>query len=151
MMRAALAVVVAACSPSPPSLASCADSIGGVWQDPAGRRWSILDHGERLEIYPAFADTEPPPGTLPTDELAPRMIALSRAGDALTGVVRRRSMRAGIACDAVVTARVIACRGATLELAVPEPPAPTAYEPMCAFPDVALPAPARWTWVAPLR
>jgi hypothetical protein len=150
----AVTLTLAACDRTP-SFASCADNLTGVYVDPANRRWSLLDHGPHgLEIYPAFADNDPPMGTPPDVELAPRMITLHRTGTgaatALGGVVRRRFMRGDTQCPSVVTAHGGACRGTTLELAVPEPPAPTMFTP-CAFPDVAPAPPARWTWQAPLR
>ena len=150
----ALLLLLAACDRTP-SFTSCADDLTGVYVDPANRRWSLLDHGPHgLEIYPAFADNEAPTATPPDVELAPRMITLHRTGTgaatALGGVVRRRFMHGPLICPSVVTAFGRACRGTTLELAVPEPPAPTSFDP-CTFPDVDLVPPARWTWQSPLR
>jgi hypothetical protein len=153
--RAALACALlslGACDRAP-SLASCADPLSGLYVDPAGRPWSLLDHGSHgLELYPAFADTEPPPSTPPDVELAPRTITLTRSGTdaSLTGVVRRRFMHGARTCDSVVIVRGGACRGTTLELAIPDPPAPLSFTP-CTFPDIAPATPAPWTWQAPLR
>jgi hypothetical protein len=133
-----------------PPIASCADSLAGLWQDERGRRWAVIDHGTRLEIYPGFADGDAPPGTPATVEVAPRAIDLTRVGTALTGVVRRRFMQNATACDATVLVRIDLCRGDAIELALPEPPVPSTFEP-CTFPEVARPPRSRWTWRAPLR
>jgi hypothetical protein len=145
----ATCAVLAACDRGP-TLTSCQDSLSGLWQDPQGRSWAILDQGARVEVYPSFPDNELPPGADAGLEVAPRVIDLQRAGEHLSGVVHRRFMREDKPCDSAIRIRVVACRARSIELELAEPPAPTSFAP-CAFPAVAPPTVSRWTWAAVLR
>jgi hypothetical protein len=138
-------VALAGCAAEAPAMESCASSLSGVWRDADGREWTALDSGGRVEIYPGFADVEGPPDV----EVAPRYLELARAGE-LTGAVHRRYMRGGDVCDATLPARVVACRGQTLELELGAPPMVTAFAP-CAFAPVPAPPRVTWTRVAPIK
>ncbi len=59
------ATCAAACSAAPPALESCAQPLGGVWQDGDGRQYHLLDQGPTLELYPIFP-SPPPPGASTT-------------------------------------------------------------------------------------
>jgi hypothetical protein len=132
-----------------PEIGSCRDSIGGMWRDAQGRRWAVMDHGPRVEAFPDWPDTAPPPGA-PTDlEIAPRVIDLNRVGGELSGAVHRRFMKGADGCDPSVPIRVRACRGKTLELELADPPAPTGFSP-CEIPLIAPPMPQTWTRERPL-
>jgi hypothetical protein len=133
-----------------PRIDTCTDSLSGQWRDAEGHAWGVIDQGARIEAYPTFTDTAPPPGAAPGLEIAPRVIDFQRAGAIITGVVHRRFMSVGKACDPAIPVRVVACRARTLELELGDPPAPTSFAP-CAFPPVPPPAATRWTWEAPLR
>ena len=143
-MRALVLVALAACGREP-ELASCKDSIGGMWRDAQGRRWAVMDHGPRVEAFPDWPDTAPPPGAPPDLEIAPRAIDLNRTGDQLSGAVHRRFMKGADGCDPAVPIRVRACRGKTLELELADPPAPTSFAP-CVMPNIPPPAVTTWTW-----
>lgn len=135
----------AACDRRPPPLASCADNLRGIY-DAGGRPWMILDDGAGLEAYPLFPDVPPAPGL----EVAPRMIALGRAGapDAISGHVRRRYMRGSRQCVGQAPARVTACAGDAVELVLadPEPPIawPEATEQPCTWPRLGSSRRERW-------
>jgi hypothetical protein len=117
-------LLLVACSPR--IIDTCADDLHGVWRDPAGRDWMMLDHGSALEAYPVFADAVPAaPDVVP----APRVIDLTRAGSLLEGTAHRRFARRADACDARVPIHVLACRDRELELVVAEPAAPLAFAP----------------------
>lgn len=146
---AALAIAALGCQRAP-ARQSCADSLGGVWRDPTGHRWAVLDRGTQLEVYPDFADTAPPPGTPGDVELAPRAMDATRAGPVVAGTVRRRFMRADARCEAHAPFRILVCRGDALDVEVGEPPAATGFTP-CAFAPAAAPAHATWTFAARLR
>lgn len=112
--------LASACSRTPPTIASCADSIEGVWRGPEGE-WHVLDRGGSIEAYPLFADAKP----------APRVLDLRRA-KTLTGELRRRYMQGDQACVATVPVRMLACSTQTLELTLADPSEPISYAP-CAF------------------
>jgi hypothetical protein len=145
--RALALIALAGCS-ADPDIASCKDSIGGMWRDAQGRRWAVMDHGPRVEAYPDFPDTEPPPGTALDIEIAPRSIDLERRGDQLTGAIHRRFMKGQDGCDPAVPIHVRACRGKTLELEWADVPAPATYAP-CAMPSIDPPQVTIWTWERP--
>jgi hypothetical protein len=143
-MRALVLIALAGCS-GDPDIASCKDSIGGMWRDAQGRRWAVMDHGPRVEAFPDFPDTVPPPGMPPDIELAPRAIDLERKGGELRGAIHRRFMKGQDGCDPAVPIRVHTCRGKTLELEWAEVPPPTSYAP-CVMPSIPPPAVTTWTW-----
>ena len=126
-------------------MSSCAESLQGVWQDASGRRWSLLDHGPQLEIYPLFDDDPAPAGL----EAQPRVIDLERRGDAIAGMIHRRYLKGARVCEPATPVRVVACRGA-MDLDLTDPPVPTAFDP-CAYAETAPPTRARWTRIGPLR
>ena len=145
-MKAAVAAVVAvaACSHGP-DLTTCRESIAGMWRDPHGRRWAAMEHQGRIEIYPDWGDTEPPPGTPPEIEVAPRVIDLVHAGDDVAGTIHRRFGKGADFCDVAVPIHIRNCHGSTIEIEIAEPPAPTAYKP-CALPSIPYPVRETWTW-----
>ena len=117
-----LVIAAWACDRRPP-VASCDDSLHGVWITPGGQRWMMLDSGGTLEAYPLFDDAVP--------DGVPRVIDLAR-GDKLAGEVKRRHMRRADACLARAPIRVTACRDDELELVLADPPAPLTMTP-CAW------------------
>ena len=121
-MRPALVglAFASACSRTPPTIASCADSVEGVWRGPDGE-WHVLDRGVSVEAYPLFPDAKP----------APRVLDLRRAST-LTGEIRRRYMQGDQVCIATVSVRVLACSTHILELTLADPSPPLSYTP-CAF------------------
>jgi hypothetical protein len=136
----AAVLCTAACSREP-ALRSCADRLAGVWHDPAGRRWALVDRGAALEIYPLFDDSRPEGD--PRIVVAPRWLELSRAERALTGTVHRIYMRGADACEAAVPVRVTSCAGSELELELADPTPPTAFAP-CAWVPVEPARTERW-------
>ena len=158
--RAALAAAVlagwacAACDRRAPT-ASCDADLGGVYHD-GDRRWMVLDHRARLEIYPLFPDAEGEAGAEVI--AAPRKIELARSasgsagaagatgsaestnlGDGPAGTLRRRYMQRAEICEAQVPVRVTRCAGDALELVLGDPAAPLGFAP-CAWPG---PGPSR--------
>jgi hypothetical protein len=130
---ATLIVVAASCRDHPP-LHSCGEDIGGIWRSatatiPGGMsaRWSILDEGQRLEIYPLFDDTIPSPAPAAGADglvISPRSFALIRARLALPGHVQRWVMRGQRWCQARAPARIDACHGDALTLEASQLPMP---------------------------
>ena len=115
----ALLVALAACHRRAP-IASCDDDLGGVYADPSGARWMILDERASLEAYPLFDDFHPGPPW----QLAPRAIDLyrSRRGGSIDGDVRRRyTGAAGSGCVAKAPAHITACGDDRLELVLADP------------------------------
>ena len=149
-MRAAWLVTIAlfGCRETP-SIATCADSLQGVWRDEQGREWSILDHGPTLEIYPVFADGAPP-GTPLDVEVAPRVIDLTRNGYEVKGRLHRRFMRGSKECEPGLPVWIGYCRGNTINLELAEPPVPSNFDP-CELPTSPMPAKTGWTRIGPLR
>jgi hypothetical protein len=138
---ATLAALAASCREHPP-LQSCSDAIGGIWRSTAATattaappRWSILDDGQRIEIYPLFDDaivisavtsvatsaaTALPPSAPASDSaafvLSPRSFELIRARIALPGHVQRWVMRGERWCQQRAAARAVACHDDALTL-----------------------------------
>ena len=139
---AVLALAGGACD-RPPPLRSCDDPLGGVYVVD-GRRWMILDEAGGLEAYPLFPDAPPEPGL----EVGPRLIALRRDPDAITGAVRRRYMRGSRQCVAEVPARLTACAGDAIELVLGDPAPPIAWpaepEARCGWPRPGSSRRERW-------
>lgn len=128
MTRAAIALaVVCACHRSP-SITSCADDLGGLWRDPSGHTWMILDEGASLEVYPVFDDGVGPAAIVE----APRVIDLARSGEQMTGSVHRQYVKGGDACTASVPARVTACADRALDIVLADPTPPLGFAP-CAW------------------
>jgi hypothetical protein len=127
-IAAAVAAVTgaSACDRRPP-LTSCDDDLRGVYVVD-GRRWMILDARDTLEGYPLFDDVTPtaaPPGL----EVAPRLLALSRApGGAISGDVVRRYMSGSRVCLAQVPARITACAGDAFDVVLSDPSPPLAFD-----------------------
>lgn len=127
-MRAlAIAVIVAGCSTAPPPLATCADSLQGVWRSDAGD-WMLIDRGASLEGYPLFDDSHEAAAD-PAIVIAPRALDLRREGDEVGGDISRRYMRGGDACIVKVPLHVIACTGTTIELVLADTSAPPQFTP----------------------
>jgi hypothetical protein len=154
---AAAAIAVAACRPAPPSLRSCADDLGGVWRvlgadatTPSGERraYHVVDLGGALELYPMFDDSVLAPGdrkeTTPDALIvAPSIVELTRAGDAIAGQVTRRVARGARTCVLHGAATIRACAGDHLQLELAPLAAPADW-------DRCLPPPAppvTWTLV----
>ena len=132
----ALATACTSCDRREP-ITACTDDLAGVYEvettatEREPTRWHVLDHRRSIEAYPLFDDTAGAAApTGPTDvAVAPRVIELARAADALAGSVSRRYMQGARRCDAKATARLTACSGDTLELVLGEPVPPIAFEP----------------------
>lgn len=125
-MRAIVLVVVASCTQSSPPLASCADSIAGVWHSDTGD-WMLLDRGASIEGYPLFDDSKEPAGE--GIVVAPRAIDLTRDRDEIGGEISRRYMHGGDSCITKVPLHVLACTADTLELVLADTSAPTQFTP----------------------
>lgn len=126
MRGALLAIALAGCSSSRP-IATCGDSLAGVWRGESGE-WMLLDHGASLEGYPLFDDSREPGGD-PGVVVAPRAIDLRRDGVELDGTISRRYMRGGDACSVTVPLRVLACSGSTLEVVLADTSPPLQFAP----------------------
>ena len=122
------AVIAAAACHRRATIASCDDDLGGVYDDPSGERWMILDDRTALEAYPLFDDFHA--GGAGSDwERAPRAIDFYRPR--LDGDVRRRytpPAGAGSGCVAKAPARITACEDDRLELVLADP-APCGQQP----------------------
>jgi hypothetical protein len=127
MRLAIIAAFAAGCSQSPPPLASCADSLQGVWHTDAGD-WMLLDHGATLEGYPLFDDSHEP-ASEPAVVIAPRALDLRRDRDEVGGEISRRYMRAGDGCITKIPFHVLSCSGSTLEVVLADTAAPTQFSP----------------------
>jgi hypothetical protein len=132
-LAAMMVIAASACDRRAP-VASCDDSLHGVWITPRGERWMMLDSGATLEGYPLFDDAVP--------DGAPRVIDLAR-GDKLAGEVKRRYMRRADACLARAPIRVTACGDDQLELVLADPPVPLRLSP-CAWSMTAASRVERW-------
>lgn len=120
LLLVALAVLTA-CEGT--TITSCDQDLGGEYA--AGdRRWMVLDHGEQLEIYPAFPDV--PVSSL---EIAPRTIELWREGGVLRGATHRRYMQGAASCTARVPATIARCADNTLEIVHAETAPPLGFTP----------------------
>jgi hypothetical protein len=130
---AAILVALAACDRSP-SVASCAEHLGGVWAtDDGSGRWHIRDGGKTLEAYPLVRELPAAAaGTLP----APSMIDLRRQGDEVAGTVVRRWHRGAQTCLMRAPARVRGCRDDRMTLTVGDTGAPVDWH-ACAAPESA--------------
>ena len=127
MARLVIAFALAGCSTSPPSLATCADSLAGTWATERGE-WMLIDRGTALEGYPLFDDSREPAGD-PAIEIAPRAIDLRRDEAAVVGEISRRYMRGSDACIAKVPLRVLACSGDVIEVILADPSPPAGFAP----------------------
>lgn len=125
MRTALLAVVLVGCARERAPLASCDESLGGVWTTETGQPWMLLEgkgaQRGQLEGYPLFDDIAGVPGS----EVSPRALDLSREAGALRGEVTRRYMRGSERCDQKAPITMSACRGNTLQVVRQEitPPA----------------------------
>ncbi len=132
-LTAHFALFLSACRETPPSIDSCADPVGGVWRDPAGRGFHILDHGREVDVFPMWDTTAPgqgPPGaTTPKPQLtaeppgAPvrspvRILLHERSPQAIAGTMSVRVDR----CTVTSRALLGACHGRTAELSLEEEP-----------------------------
>ncbi len=122
LAAAAVAVVLAACDRSP-TLATCADHLGGVWQTADGSaRWHILDGGERLQAYPLVRELPAmPTGT----QAAPSTLDLRRSRGEVVGTVIRRWHRGGEVCVVRAPARIRGCAADRLTLTFGDTGPPT--------------------------
>jgi hypothetical protein len=120
-------VLVLGCSRRTP-IESCSDDLSGAWRDASDRRWSILDDGKTLEVFPIFTDGDP---AAPADVVAaPRVMDVSRTpGGMLAGTVHRRYTRRANTCDAHAPIHVTTCNGDGLELVLADPAPPQAFGP----------------------
>ncbi len=131
MIRAALAIAcfATACRPAPPSLASCADDLSGVWRaddtTPSGepRRYHVIELGRAIEMYPMFDDSvlDPRDRKLTTPDaviVAPSAFDLSRSSDGgtLIGAQTRRFARGASSCVLHSPARIATCAGDRITL-----------------------------------
>jgi len=130
---ALVALALAACHETAPPIDSCADPVGGVWRDPAGRGFHILDRGREVDVFPTWDTTAPghgPPGaSTPKPQLtaeppaAPvrspvRILLRERTPELISGTIGVRIDR----CTVTARATLSACRGRTAELALEEEP-----------------------------
>lgn len=118
----ALVAVVAACDRSP-TVASCADHLGGVWESADGAaRWHLSDGGERLAGYPLVRELPAaPPGARP----APSFLELRRSGREVAGSVVRRWERGAERCVVRAPAVIRGCAADRLTLTLGATTAPT--------------------------
>ena len=131
-------VLVAGCSPRR-AVTTCADDLTGAYDDAAGKRWMVLDHGATLEAYPVFDDALQLGDVL----AAPRVLDLQRTPGGLTGMATRRFARRADACESHAPVQIRACSSAGLDVSVADPPPPTSLAPCTPAP--ALPARSeRW-------
>jgi hypothetical protein len=137
---AAAAVGLAGCDA--PGIATCADSLAGVWtSDDGSLELHVLDRGAAVEAFVISDDTAPfRAASLPTAHgaviAAPAVLDLRREGAELVGSHARRFQRADRTCLVRTPARLHGCRGdrAVLELATTG--APTDWT-LCAPPAAA--------------
>jgi hypothetical protein len=122
LVPALVFALVAGCDRSP-SLATCADHVGGVWETADGAdRWHLVDGGERLEGYPLVREL---PAAGSDAIAAPSMLELRRAGREVAGAVRRRWQRGAETCVVRAPARIRGCAGDRLTLSLGDTGAPT--------------------------
>jgi hypothetical protein len=121
MRLAAALLALAACDRSP-SVTSCEDHLGGVWESADGAaRWHILDGGERLEAYPLVRELPPmPPGT----QAAPARLELRRSGREITGSVVRRWNQGAHTCVVRAPAHIRGCSGDRITLTLGDTSSP---------------------------
>lgn len=144
--RAAIASAVIACAAChrAPSIASCADNLGGVWRDGDDKRWMIVDVGD-LEAYPLFDDGRGSGDLV----VAPRVITLSRRDDPsaahaeIVGEVHRRSMSRADQCEGHHPARLTRCDRDGLELVLADPGEPLTFGP-CSWSQAVTSRVERW-------
>ncbi len=98
-----------------------------------------MDHGEQLEIYPAFPDV--PASNL---EVAPRTIELWREDGVLRGNTHRRYMQGSSSCTAKVPATIARCADNTLEIVHAETVPPLSFTP-CSWGRTEPARVERWT------
>jgi len=116
-VKALIVVGLAACSTPRPVIESCASPLGGNWFGPSGE-WAIIDTGAKLEAFPVFPDA--PVGS-PGVIAAPRAIDLDATK---TGNVSRRYVKGAVECTTRAPAKIVACKGETIELVLGEPREP---------------------------
>jgi hypothetical protein len=158
-LAAALAAAALACHADPPPLASCKDSLAGVWDarlDDAATlpaaplraderlAFDVREENGALAFYPLWDSARPPGGKTPlaTDpsappaplSLSPWRITLTHAGDAAVGQLRWRVTQAGKTCAEEQPARLSACQNASARLEL-------TYAPRVDASTCALPAP----------
>lgn len=126
-MRAAIVAATLALAPlaacdRTPSVASCADHLGGVWVSADGAaRWHILDGGARLEAYPLVKELPPAPaGAI----AAPARLDLRRTGAEVVGTVARRWQHGAALCVVRAPARIRGCAADRLTLIMDPTTAP---------------------------
>ena len=134
-MKLALALLVVVACDRRSAVTSCDDSLHGVWINEAGAKWSLLDRGKTLEAYPLFDDAVP--------EGVPRVIALERRRNDITGQVKRRYMRGGDSCEAHAPIRVTKCEANMLQIVVADPQPPAQFA-ACQWPLAAPSRVERW-------
>lgn len=130
MRVAAALLALVACNRSP-SIASCEDHLGGVWESADGAaRWHVLDGGERLEAYPLVRELPAmPPGT----QAAPSRLELRRSGREIAGSVVRRWNQGAHICVVRAPARIRGCSGDRLTLVLGDTSSPP--WPACDVPE----------------
>ena len=128
---------LAACRRSPPEIASCADPLSGVWRDPSGRGFHILDRGNEVDVFPMWDTTAPgnglpgatdPKPMLISDPGAPdagapvrspvRILLRERTPEAVAGGISVRIGRCTVASGATLSG----CRGRSAQLILQEEP-----------------------------
>jgi hypothetical protein len=143
-MRAALwAVLLVGCAKERPPLASCDQSLAGVWTTETGQQWMLLEgKGEQrgqLEGFPLFDDIAGVPGS----EVSPRAMDLKHESGAVRGEVTRRYMRGSERCDQQAPVTMSACRGNAMQVERREITPPVSIAPCSA----GMPGPTRHeTW-----
>ena len=126
--RALAIVLLAACDAATHApIASCRDSLAGVWRTGDGAALHVLDRGRTVEAYwvagdPAFAGL---PVTRDAVLPAPALLDLTRQGDELVGTELRRYQRGAHTCAMRGPARLYGCRGGRATLEVTPAGAPT--------------------------
>ena len=127
MKRLIALAILAACDHRAP-IESCHQDLGGTYVS-AGQRWMLLDNGATLEAYPLFPDVPvtSAPGSLGI-EVAPRVIDLVRDDDGISGVVRRRYLRAAASCEAAIPARITVCADDALDILIADPVPPIQFD-----------------------
>ncbi len=122
-MRLLLAVAALTACEGRATITSCDQDLGGEYAV-GDRRWIVMDHGEQLEIYPAFPDV--PASNL---EVAPRTLELWREDGMLRGKTHRRYMQGAASCTAKVSATIARCANNTLEIVHAETSPPLSFAP----------------------
>jgi len=116
--KAALAfVALAACTTSPPPLASCDDSLRGIWATEPGATpaatFHVVDRGAAVDAIPITRELPAePPGTL----AAPALVELRREHGQVAGRVLRRWHRGGATCRVASPAVIRGCAADRLTL-----------------------------------